>query len=155
MLRHRLNTQRNAIVLTVKASLWIEMPIIKSVEQCELSDAKHWLIKYAWLFQSIGGLQQLFCQCFTNKCCQKYKFYCRKGYQKSNAIRITAIMSSALWRPLYPFSYCFTLYRLEVIPGCCNNLYYIFIHTYYHYQVSKAKQMVWQIAELVINVAFH
>ena len=69
----------------------------------ERSDANRWVIKYAWLFQSIGGLQQLFCQCFTNKCCQKYEFYHRKGYRKSNAIRITAIMFSTLWRPLYPF----------------------------------------------------
>ena len=27
----------------------------------ERSDAKRWLIKYAWLFQSIGGLHQLVC----------------------------------------------------------------------------------------------
>ena len=47
--------------------------------------------------------------------------------KKSNAICITAIMSSTLWQPLYPFfSYCFTLYRLEVIPRCCNNLLYIY-----------------------------
>ena len=36
----------------------------------EQSDAKHWLTKYLWLFQSIGGLQQLFCWCFKNKCCK-------------------------------------------------------------------------------------
>ena len=62
-------------------------------------------------------------------------------------------MSSTLWRPLYPFfSCCSTLYRLEVIPRCCSNLSYIFIHTYYHYQASKAKQMVRQAAEPVVNV---
>ena len=38
----------------------------------ECSNVKRWLTKYAWLFQLIGGLQQLFCQCFTNECCQKY-----------------------------------------------------------------------------------
>ena len=122
----------------------------------EHSDAKRRLIKYACLFHLIEGLQQLFCQCFTNKCCQKYEFYHRKGYRKSNAIRITAIMSSTLWWPLYPFfSYCSTLYGLEMIPRCCNNLSYIFIHTYYHYQASKAKQMVRQVAEPVVNVPFH
>ena len=122
----------------------------------EHSDAKCWLTKYVWLFQLIGGLQQLFYQCFTNKCCQKYEFYRRKGYQKSNAIRIMAIMSSTLWQPLYPFFSCFsTLYRLKVLPRCCNNFSYIFIHTYYHCQASKAKQMVRQIAEPVVNVAFH
>ena len=56
------------------------------------------------LFQLIGGLQQLVCQCFTNKCCQRYEFYRRKGYRKSNAIRITAIVSSMLWRPHPLFS---------------------------------------------------
>ena len=92
------------------------------------------------IVQSIGGLQQLFCQCFTHKCCQKHEFYHRKGYWKSNAIRITTIMSSMLWRPLYTlFSYCFTLYRLGVMFRCCNNLSYIFIHTYFHYQASNAK----------------
>ena len=79
--------------------------------------------------QSIGGLQHLFCQCFRNKCCQKYEFYRRKGYQKWNAIHIKAIMSFTLWRPLYPFFYHSTLYRLEVIARCCNNLSYIFNHT--------------------------
>ena len=113
--------------------------------------------KYTWLFQLIGGLQQLFCQYFTNKCRQKYEFYCRKGYQKSDAIRIMAIVSSRLWRSLYYslFSYCFTLYRLEVMSRCCNNLSYIFIHTYFHCKTSKANQMVRQIAELVVIVAFH
>ena len=123
----------------------------------ECSDTKRWLIKYAWLFQSIGGLHQQFCQCFTNKCCQKYEFHRRKGYRKSNAISIMAIVSSMLiWQPLYPFfSYCSTLYRLDMIPRCCNNLSHIFIHTYYHCQASKAKQMVQQIAEPVVNIAFH
>ena len=51
-----------------------------------------------------------------------------RGYWKSNAIRITTILSSTLWWPLYPFfSCCSTLYRLEVIPRCCNDLSYIFI----------------------------
>ena len=87
---------------------------------------------------------------FTNKCCQKYEFYRRKCYQKSNTIRITAIVST-LWRPFYLlFSCCSILYRLEVIPRCCNNLSYIFIHTYYHYQASKAKQMVRQTVEPVV-----
>ena len=49
----------------------------------------------------------------------------------------------------------FLFSRLEVIPSCCNNLTYIFIHTYYHCQASKAKQMVWQVAERVVNVPFH
>ena len=36
---------------------------------------------------------------------------------------IMAIVSSTLWRPLYSlFSYCFSLYRLEVIFQHCNNL---------------------------------
>ena len=95
------------------------------------------------IVQSIGRLQQLFCQCFTNKCCQKYEFYRRKGYRKSNAICIMAIMSSTLWRPLYLFfSSCSTLYRLEVIPRCCNNLSYIFINTYIS-TVKHPKQNKW------------
>ena len=103
-------------------------------------DAKRWLTKYVWLFQSIGGLQQLFCRCFASKCCQKYKFYRRKEYQKSNAMHITAVMSSTLWWPLYPLlSYYSTLYRLEVMSRCCNNLPYIFVHTYFHCQASKEK----------------
>ena len=82
------------------------------------------------------------------KCCQKYEFYHRKGYRKSNAVRIMAILSSTLWKSLYPlFSYCSTLYRLEVMSQCCNNISYIFIHTYFHCQASKAKQMVQQIAD--------
>ena len=40
------------------------------------------------------------------------------------------------------FSHYFTLYRLEVTSWCCNNLSYIFIHTYFHCQAFKAKQMV-------------
>ena len=92
------------------------------------------------------------CQYFTNKYCQKYKFYRRKEYRKSNAIHIMAIVSSTLRQSLCPFfSYCSTLYRLEVIPRCRNNLSYIFIHTYYHCQASKAKQMVQQIAEPVVK----
>ena len=122
----------------------------------ERYNAKCWLIKYAWLFQSIGEFQQLVCQCFPNKYCEKYEFYHRKGYQKPNAICITAIVSSTLWQPLYPlFSCCSTLHRLKVIPRCCNNLSYIFIHTHYHCQASKAKQMVQKIVEPVVNVAFH
>ena len=121
----------------------------------ERSGSKRWLIKYAWLFQSIGGLQQLFCQCFTNKCCQKYEFYHRKGYRKSNAIHITAIMSSWLWQPLYPlFSYCSTLYGHEVMFRCCNDLSYIFIHTYVCISTVKhpKQKMIQQIVEPVVNL---
>ena len=62
----------------------------------------------------------------------KYEFYRGKGYQKSNAICIMAVMSrSTLWWPLYPFfTYCSTLYRLEVMPRCCNNLLYIYTYTF-------------------------
>ena len=126
------------------------------LEQSALMPSPGWPNTFVWLFQSIGGLQQQFCQCFTNKCCQKYEFYYRKGYRKSNAICIMVIMSFTLWQPLYPlFSFCFTLYKLEVIPRCCNNLSYIFIHTYFHCQASKVKQMVWQKGKPVVNVAFH
>ena len=66
------------------------------------------------------------------------EFYRRKGYQKSNAIHIMAIMCSRLWRPLYPlFSYYSTLYRLEVMSRCCNNISYIFIHTYVRISTVK------------------
>ena len=42
-------------------------------------------------------------------------------------------MSSRLWWPLYPlFSYCSTLYRLEVMSRCCNNLSYTYIYPYIH-----------------------
>ena len=40
------------------------------------------------------------------------------------------------------FSYYSTLYRLEVTSWCCNNLSYIFIHTYFHCQAFKVKQML-------------
>ena len=33
------------------------------------SNAKRWLIKYMRLLKSIGGVQQLFVQWYTNKCC--------------------------------------------------------------------------------------
>ena len=93
---------------------------------------------------------------FYEQMLPKYEFSRRKGYRKSNAISIMEIMSFTLWRPLYLFfSYCSTLYKLEVIPRCCNNLSYIFIQTYYHCQVSKAKQMVRQVAERVVSVPFH
>ena len=69
-------------------------------------------------------------------------------------IIITAVMSSTLWWPLYALFYCSTLYRLEVMSQCCNNLSYIFIHTYFHYQASKAKLMVRQMVEPVVNVTF-
>ena len=49
----------------------------------EHSGSKCWLTKYVRLFESIGGLQQLFYQCFVNKCYQKYEFYHRKEHQKS------------------------------------------------------------------------
>ena len=72
----------------------------------------------------------ILCQCFINKCCRKYEFYRRKGYQKSNAIRITAIMPSTLWWPLYSlFSYCFTLYRLRwCLDAVIIFLLYLSIH---------------------------
>ena len=128
----------NSMFLHVTVVLPYSMKTFLAWMECP--DAKHWLTKCAWFFQSIWGLQQLSCRCFTNKCCWKYEFYHRKGCPKSNTIRIVTIMSSILWRPLCPlFSYCSTLYRLEVMSQCSNNLSYIFIHTYFHSQASKAK----------------
>ena len=78
------------------------MPSIGWPSMCDyfnwLEDCSKFSTKYAWLFQSIERLQQIFCQCFTNKCCQKYEFYYRKRCQKSSAICIMAIMSSSLWQ---------------------------------------------------------
>ena len=90
----------------------------------EHSDTKRRLTKYPWLFQSIGGLRQLFCQFFTNKCFQKYEFYHRKVYQKSNAIPITAIMFSSYGNHYIP---CFL-----IVPPCtglrwCPNAVIIFL----------------------------
>ena len=137
-MKHQSSELFNSVFLHVTVVLPYSKKTFLAWTEC--LDAKHWLTKYAWLFQSIGGLQQLFCKCFTNKCCWKYEFYHRKGCPKSNAIRIMTIMSSTIWQPLYSlFSYCSTLYRLEVMSQCSNNLSYIFICTYFHCQVSKAK----------------
>ena len=109
------------------------------LEQSTLTPSTDWSSIRTWLFQLIGGSQQLFHQCFTNKCYQKYEFYNRKGYRKSNAIQIIAIVSPTLSWPLYAlFSYHSTLYRLEVMSQYCNNLSYIFIHTYYYCQATIA-----------------
>ena len=53
-----------------------------------------WHVRIILVYQ--GKIRIYDSQCFRNKCCQKYEFYRRKGYQKLNAIRITAIMSSTL-----------------------------------------------------------
>ena len=72
----------------------------------------------------------------------KHEFHRRKACQKSNAICIMAIMSSTLWRPLYP---CFL-----IVPHCiglkwCSNIVIIFliylsIHTS---TVEHPKQNEW------------
>ena len=75
---------------------------------------------------------------FYKKMLPKIRVLSQEGVSKSNAIRITAIISSMLWQPLYPFfSYCSTLYRLEVMSRCCNNLLSIYISTVKHPKHNK------------------
>ena len=72
----------------------------------------------------------------------------KKEYWKSNAISITAIMSSMLRRSLYPlFSYCFMLNRLEVMSQCCNNFFTylsIYISTVKHPKQNKWFNKWWK-----------
>ena len=151
---------RNAIVLTVKASLWTK---------CRSSESFNSVFLHVTLVLPHGKRTflvwtVLWCQAPTDQVCvivsidwrtpatmhillvfykqtlPKYEFYCRKGHRKSNAICVMAIASSTLWWPLYPlFSYCSTLYRLEVMFQSCKNLSYILIYTYFYCQSFKAK----------------
>ena len=104
------------------------------------SDAKCWLTKYALLFNQLEDSSNYSASVLHTNVAKNMSSITGRGIEKSNAIRIMTIMSSMLWRPLYTlFSYCFTLYRLGVMFRCCNNLSYIFIHTYFHCQASKVK----------------
>ena len=81
ILCHKLNTQRNAIVYwqwkqvremkhqssesfhSVFLHVTLVLPHSKKtfLAWTEYSGSKSWLTKYAWLFESIRGVQQLFC----------------------------------------------------------------------------------------------
>ena len=90
---------------TVRKCFWLEKRAL----------TPSWLTKYTRLFQSIRGLQQLFCQCFTNKCC--LSSIAGRGI-KNEMLYVSrqSCLLYRLWRPLYPlFSYFSTLYRLEVM----------------------------------------
>ena len=69
-MKHRSSESLNSVFLRVTLVLPYDKKML--LVWAEHSDAKHWLTKYAWLFQLIRGLQQLFCWCFINKCCLNF-----------------------------------------------------------------------------------
>ena len=140
--RNSIDSESNSVKQNAVLHVTLVLPYGKKrfLAWTECSDTKRWLIKYKWLFQSIGGLQQLFCWCFTKNVAKntspiagrvsKVKCYM---YHSNHVFYVMATII-----PL--FSYSSALYRREVMPRCSNNLSYIFIHTYFHCQASKANK---------------
>ena len=105
----------------------------------ECSDMKHWLTKYAQLFESFAGVQWLLILLvFYKHMLLIRRVLLQEGVSKAKYhIHHSHSVFHLCWS-LYPLFHnpCFLTVSshigLKQYSQCCNNLSYIFIHTYFY-----------------------